>query len=823
MSVWSEVQAKAANPGDDLARVKALPIAYVLEKAGIDIDQGDGKLVALCPFHPDKTPSLDVYGEKLERWGCFPCGLNGDVLDLIGRLHGISGFTDKKAYAETLLQEMEMEGWRGPTVGVRRVLDIDAVRARVNESRLNNSGTLDRWLEKKVASNPGLVMSGEWLRDIFGLGETSVEITIPYWDRFGNLITYKHRSDTSKALSAPGSNFGNVLYGEWLDTDLTRPVLLCEGESDVWAATFAVGGEYSVLGVPTGSGAHPKQADNLKDRRVLLAFDGDRAGRLALMKWYYALLQVGCDVSIVTMPDGYDLAMLAPAQIEAAMGRARKVTTAPATLMVGADGYYRTVKDSLIAVSNWTFSPERELLGATGTAYEGVLNPLGVRTTITSDDLSGNALIKAWTAMHGVAWYGADKDGQTLLGMFQAEAPFLATGHMATVAGLHENHFIYPGGSIGPDYWQYVPPVLDASLDSRVHIVPGAWTTAQVHVLRELHVKRVMDPILAWLAAAPVRSLLREFPILAITGSSGTGKTTLIEAAVQAFTGTAITSNLTSTTQHALFAFMGCTNAFPVWFDEFRPGARKDTLEAFAQVLRDAYTAQESSKGGMGAHWAKVTSVATGAPLVVSGEDAFSETSHTERMVLLNLPLHGRDPVTLGTVRGWQDSGLAHAYLTWLHEGLRDGWLPWIHNYSAGPAILPARQQLNLGVLDLGWELLNLFLRTHGGEELGDPDWSLVIGEATEAAGHNPILDSLIWASDEQDADYFMKREGHWIYLRPDTFVTYVKRHGEFILPGGPLAIKKYLIQNFEATHQRVSIMGKQVRAMRFPASCIGL
>jgi putative protein kinase ArgK-like GTPase of G3E family len=67
----------------------------------------------------------------------------------------------------------------------------------------------------------------------------------------------------------------------------------------------------------------------------------------------------------------------------------------------------------------------------------------------------------------------------------------------------------------------------------------------------------VTDPILAWLALAPLRSLLREFPILAVTGSSGSGKTTLMETMVRNFTGTLITNNLTATTRHSVFAFIG--------------------------------------------------------------------------------------------------------------------------------------------------------------------------------------------------------------------------------------------------------------------------
>lgn len=47
-----------------------------------------------CPFHPDKTPSLKVD----ERFHCFGCGADGDVIDFAARLHGL----EMKAAAQKL-------------------------------------------------------------------------------------------------------------------------------------------------------------------------------------------------------------------------------------------------------------------------------------------------------------------------------------------------------------------------------------------------------------------------------------------------------------------------------------------------------------------------------------------------------------------------------------------------------------------------------------------------------------------------------------------------------------------------------------------------
>jgi DNA primase catalytic core len=44
----------------------------------------EGRLHGLCPFHDDHHPSLYVNDRRGE-WGCFPCGLHGDVFDWIQR------------------------------------------------------------------------------------------------------------------------------------------------------------------------------------------------------------------------------------------------------------------------------------------------------------------------------------------------------------------------------------------------------------------------------------------------------------------------------------------------------------------------------------------------------------------------------------------------------------------------------------------------------------------------------------------------------------------------------------------------------------------
>lgn len=469
-------------------------------------------------------------------------------------------------------------------------------------------------------------------------------------------------------------------------------------------------------------------------------------------------------------------------------------------------------------ISNWFFSPTRELVGEGGRAYEGTIEPGRIEATLSSFTLAKKSELIHWVTSNGRAWYGSDRDSQLLLGMLQAEGPFLAQGNMATTAGWHDGHFVWPGHSIGPNYWRYIAPTADTHLDSQMWIDPGPWAPEQILTLRRLHAKTVMDPLLAWLAACPIRPLLREFPSLGVVGSSGTGKTTLMETVVPAFTSSDITLNLTDTTPHVIVALMGATSMVPVRFDERRYGARKGALISIDQMIRDAYTGQASAKGGANRdHWAAVTFFRPLAPLIVSGEDSFSEASHTDRMVMLGLPTEGKDSDVLREVRSWGNTGFFYAYLQWLQEGITSGRLE-IENQASGHH---DRQVINLAVLQLGWNLLTEFLAEHD-VALSAPDFSLPIKEAAEAKRHHPIEDALRWAVDEPTAAEFVwpatmsieDREEEIVCIRVENFVHFINKQGLFVLPGGVTAVKRHLVDKYGAFDEVVRQFGTEKRAL---------
>ena len=72
----------------------AVPTRTAAEHYGIEVKRGG---MACCPFHDDRTPSMKVD----KRFHCFGCQEDGDVIDFVGKLFGLS----PKRAAEKLAED----------------------------------------------------------------------------------------------------------------------------------------------------------------------------------------------------------------------------------------------------------------------------------------------------------------------------------------------------------------------------------------------------------------------------------------------------------------------------------------------------------------------------------------------------------------------------------------------------------------------------------------------------------------------------------------------------------------------------------------------
>lgn len=76
---------KEVKPTNLFESVKSrVPVPLAAERYGV---QADRKGRCRCPFHPDKTPSMQL---NKTYYYCFGCHCTGEVIDFTGRLLGLS-------------------------------------------------------------------------------------------------------------------------------------------------------------------------------------------------------------------------------------------------------------------------------------------------------------------------------------------------------------------------------------------------------------------------------------------------------------------------------------------------------------------------------------------------------------------------------------------------------------------------------------------------------------------------------------------------------------------------------------------------------------
>jgi DNA primase len=99
------------NNSLSIAEIKArLRIEEVIRQRGVSLrgtSRSSARLTGNCPFHQDETPSFTVY-IATQRFHCFGCGANGDVIDFVERF--------EKCSRQEAMQRLAEASWILPFV-----------------------------------------------------------------------------------------------------------------------------------------------------------------------------------------------------------------------------------------------------------------------------------------------------------------------------------------------------------------------------------------------------------------------------------------------------------------------------------------------------------------------------------------------------------------------------------------------------------------------------------------------------------------------------------------------------------------------------------
>jgi DNA primase len=319
MTSWAELAARATTTP---AEIKAqLDLSAVVMSYGVTLTPlpGGEKLIGLCPFHDDTQPSLTVWRNERDEWqvGCWACDFGpGDLFTFIMRWHEC-GFAEAMQITLDLDEDDLPEP---PPINKETV-----IRATMSIDKIMSRGTETAAVQELLRAR-NIRVPPTWVIEEFDVRADGDTVLIPHYGSGNQLIAVKRRSPELgwKNIAARGSEL-TELYGAWRLRSLA-PIILCEGESDTWTVSYAYQGvSVNVLGLPSGVSTTPRNEwiDLLTGwaDTVVLAFDGDRAGRLGVVRWIDAIGGRCVNLRVAVLPDGEDASSIGPDGVKECIGQ----------------------------------------------------------------------------------------------------------------------------------------------------------------------------------------------------------------------------------------------------------------------------------------------------------------------------------------------------------------------------------------------------------------------------------------------------------------------------------------------------------------------
>ncbi len=348
MAVGERSTASSGMDGKTLV-LQTVDIAQLIGQT-VSLKKRGTSFVGLCPFHNEKTPSFHVHPDR-GYFHCFGCKASGNAIDFVMKRDRIEFIEAMKQLAEQYNIDLPKFGNSKEATSLRQgLLDAHSAAATYFEQNLNhaqigqaareyltsrgfNEATIKQFrIGVAIDGYDGLMKSPlmkKFSQELLvqgGLLKTNERgsvydtfrdrLMFPIRDEAGRVIAFGGRvmpgSDhPAKYLNSPETPLfskSKISYG----LDLARQrivesktVAIVEGYTDVvMAHQYGASNVVSVLGTALTE-QHVTILRRFADRIVLL-FDGDAAGDLAVDRALQLFLTQPIEIGIATLPGGMD-------------------------------------------------------------------------------------------------------------------------------------------------------------------------------------------------------------------------------------------------------------------------------------------------------------------------------------------------------------------------------------------------------------------------------------------------------------------------------------------------------------------------------------
>ena len=310
----------------------------------IELKKAGANYKANCPFHGEKTPSFVVSPSK-QIYHCFGCGVGGDSIKFVMELEklsypeaieklasmynfslnytkGSSDYSDAKRVLETI-QTWYVKNLENTPTAKQYLLDRGIAQSSIERFGIGyvpDGNSVINFLNSALLPLPkaveaGVIVQGERGRYYARLVE---RITFPIFSTSGAAVGFGGRTITdhpAKYINSPQTKLFNksrLLYGYDLAKESIykhRKLIVCEGYLDV-VMFHQAGFTEAVATLGTALTTEHLPLLRKGDPKVILAYDGDKAGVAAALKAAQMLSASGFDGGVVLFPDGQDPADL---------------------------------------------------------------------------------------------------------------------------------------------------------------------------------------------------------------------------------------------------------------------------------------------------------------------------------------------------------------------------------------------------------------------------------------------------------------------------------------------------------------------------------
>ena len=338
--------------GGDVETIKGrLDVAEVIG-GYVKLEKAGKSLKARCPFHSEKTPSFYVSPLR-QSYYCFGCGAKGDIFTFVQEIEGVSFREALKSLGDKA--GVELKGTsslvaRSEKEKLRQALEV---AMQFFEKELKASEEAKKYLagrgieEHSISSwhlglakaewrslynhlltlgfNKEILLKAGLVKPVTGNAKEPYDvfrdrIIFPLLDANGEVVGFSGRAlskDTEpKYLNSPDTVLftkSELLYGLDIAKSEIRKknfAVLVEGQIDL-VLSHQAGVANTVASSGTAfTQAHLERLRRLSPR-IILAFDGDKAGRAAAEKATDLALSLGLEVKVAKLPEGKDPADLA--------------------------------------------------------------------------------------------------------------------------------------------------------------------------------------------------------------------------------------------------------------------------------------------------------------------------------------------------------------------------------------------------------------------------------------------------------------------------------------------------------------------------------